>query len=146
MSFDPHANFAISTAANSPGSAGTALTVASGEGTWFPAVTGSAEEYNLSIWPADETPTPDNAEIIRVTAHAAGTDAFTVTRTQESTSARDIASGDVVAMSITAKTLEDAEVSGAGDMLQSVYDPTGVLDDAFDLANHNGILDAGVFT
>lgn len=35
---------------------------------------------------------------------------------------------------------------GSGDMVQAVYDPRGILSDAFDLANHTGVLDGGVFT
>lgn len=33
-----------------------------------------------------------------------------------------------------------------GDMTSLVYDPSGVAANAFDLSNHTGILDGGVFT
>lgn len=101
---DAHKNFAVSTVATapSPASSGTSLVVASGHGTRFPAV-----PFNATVYPSDSQPDPSNAEIVRVTNIS--TDTFTITRTEESTSARAIVVGDIIAATITAKTLTDVE-------------------------------------
>lgn len=101
---DQHKNFAYSTVATapSPASSGTSLVVASGDGTKFPAV-----PFNATVWPANSQPTTANAEIVRVTARS--TDTLTITRAQESTSARSIGTGDQIAATVTAKTLTDIE-------------------------------------
>ena len=58
---------------------------------------------------------------------------------------------DIVTVSTTESVVVVAPCSalpagdGTGDMLVSVYDPTGVSDDAFDLANMVGNLDGGTF-
>ncbi len=98
---DAHKNFAYSTVltAPSPASSGTSLVVQSGDGTKFPAVS-----FNATVWPAGAQPLTTNAEIVRVTAIS--TDTFTITRTQESTSARSIIVGDQIAQTITVATLE----------------------------------------
>lgn len=102
---DAHKNLAYSTVATapSPASSGTSLVVASGHGTRFPAV-----PFNATIWPTASIPDPSNAEIVRVTAIS--TDTLTITRAQESTSARTVIVGDQIAATITAKTLTDVEV------------------------------------
>jgi len=101
---DLHANFAYSTVltAPSPAASGTSLVVQSGDGAKFPSVS-----FNATVWPVGVNPTTTNAEIVRVTAIS--TDTFTITRTQESTSARTIVVGDQIAATITKKTLTDAE-------------------------------------
>lgn len=107
MAFDAHKNFAFSTVATapSPATSGTSLVVHAGDGTLFPAV-----PFNATVWPAGTQPSAASAEIVRVTNIA--TDTFTITRTQESTSARTIVVGDQIAATITAKTLTDAESAG----------------------------------
>lgn len=104
MKFDAHKNFAYSTVltAPSPAASGTSLVVQSGDGAKFPAV-----PFNASIWPVSTQPTITNAEIVRVTAIS--TDTFTITRTQESTSARTVVVGDQIAAVISAKTITDIE-------------------------------------
>lgn len=104
MAVDAHKNFAYSAVATapSPATSGTSLVVTAGHGARFPAVS-----FNAVIWPAGAIPTVDNAEIVRVTAIS--TDTFTITRTQEGTSARTVIVGDQIAAAITAKTLTDAE-------------------------------------
>lgn len=62
------------------------------------------------MWPTGTNPTTSNAEIVRVTNIS--TDTFTITRTQEGTSARAIAIGDQFAATITVKTITDVEVFG----------------------------------
>lgn len=107
MAFDAHKNFAISTVATapSPATSGTSLVVAAGQGSRFPTV-----PFNATVWPAGTLPTPANAEIVRVTAIS--TDTLTITRAQESSSARTIVIGDQIAATITKKTLTDIESQG----------------------------------
>jgi len=106
MAFDAHANFAISAiaVAPTPPSSGTSVTVTAGDGTKFPAA-----PFNAVVCTAGTNPTSANAEIVRVTAIAG--DVLTITRTQESTSARSIQVGDQIFAAITAKTLTDIENS-----------------------------------
>lgn len=101
---DTHKNFAYSLVATapSPASSGTSLVVTAGDGALFPAV-----PFNATIWPTGSQPTSTNAEIVRVTNIA--TDTFTITRTQESTSARTVVVGDQIAATITNLTLTDAQ-------------------------------------
>jgi hypothetical protein len=104
MAFDAHKNFAITSiaVAPSPPTTGTSLTVTAGDGAIFPAV-----PFNASVMPAGVRPTPATAEVVRVTARSG--DVFTLTRAQESSTARAIVVGDVIAATITAKTLQDVE-------------------------------------
>lgn len=101
---DAHANFATSLVATapSPATSGTSLVVTAGEGTRFPAVS-----FNAVICPAATIPTSANAEVVRVTTIS--TDTFTITRTQESSSARTVVVGDRIFAAVTAKTLTDVE-------------------------------------
>lgn len=105
MTLDAHKNFAISTVATapSPATSGTSLVVAAGEGALFPTA-----PFNAVIWPAGAQPRANNAEVVRVTVKS--TDTFTITRSQEGTSARTVVLGDQIAATITAKTLTDVEV------------------------------------
>ena len=109
---DAHKNFAISLVATapSPATTGTSLVVTAAGGALFPAV-----PFNAVIWPAGAAPTAANAEIVRVTNIS--TDTFTITRTQESTSARTVVVGDQIAAAITALTLTDVENALARDTL-----------------------------
>jgi len=68
--------------------------------------------FNATVWAVGEIPVPSNAEIVRVT-NIAG-DVLTITRSQESTSARSILVGDQIAATVTAKTLTDIETAFAG--------------------------------
>lgn len=119
MAYDAHTpNFAYSTVltAPSPASSGTSLVVQSGDGTKFPAAS-----FNATIWPAGQQPTTANAEIVRVTAKS--TDTFTITRTQESTSARTVVIGDQIAATQTAKIFTDIEAA-APNGAWTAYTPT----------------------
>lgn len=104
MTFDAHANLAITTVAigPSPLTSGTSLTVAAGTGSLFPAA-----PFNATAWPPNVAPLPLNAEIVRVTAVVS--DALTITRAQEGTSAQPITVGWQIANTITAKDLTDIE-------------------------------------
>ncbi len=103
---DAHKNFSYSTilTAPSPATSGTSLVVQSGDGAKFP-----TPPFNATVWPTGVQPLTTNAEIVRVTAIA--TDTFTITRLQESTSARSIVVGDQIAATITVKTITDIESS-----------------------------------
>lgn len=106
--FDNHSNFGISTVATapSPATSGTSMTIATGDvALKFPA----SAQYNLEVWPAGQSPTVANTEIVRVTAIS--TDTFTITRAQESTSARTIIVGDQVQLGDTKKIFTDIETA-----------------------------------
>jgi hypothetical protein len=66
-----------------------------------------AVPFNATVWPTGVQPLSTNAEIVRVTAIS--TDTLTITRAQESTTARTIVVGDQFSASITNKTLNDLE-------------------------------------
>ena len=102
---DDHKNFPVSTVATapSPAASGTSLVVATGEGDRFPDV-----PFNATIWPASDSPNPDNAEIVRVLARSGDTFG-TIVRAEEDTTARTVVVGDRVAATITKKTLTDME-------------------------------------
>jgi hypothetical protein len=104
MAFDAHKNFALSlvAVAPTPATSGTSLTVTAGEGAGFPAV-----PFNATIAPPSGVPTRANAEIVRVTARSG--DVLTITRAQEGSTARSIQIGDLIAATITAKSLTDIE-------------------------------------
>ena len=89
--------------APSPANSGTTLTVAAGTGALF----GTAP-FEVTVWPVISQPLSTNAEIIRVTSKGTG-DNWTIIRTQEGSSARNIVVGDQIAATITAKTLQDVE-------------------------------------
>lgn len=104
MAFDAHKNFAYSTVltAPSPATSGTSLVVQSGNGALFP-----TPPFNATVWPTGVAPTTSNSEIVRVTGIS--TDTFTITRTQESTSARTVVVGDQIANTQTVKVYTDIE-------------------------------------
>ena len=133
---DAHANFAFSTLTNSPGPGGTSLTVTAGTGTRFPAT-----PFNATVWPATALPTPDNAEIVRVTGITS--DTFTITRAQESTTAKNLVSGYYIAATVTAKTLTDIETA-ASDAATAAANADGVATAAYtSAAAHENQLDPG---
>lgn len=104
MAFDAHANFAYSTVATapSPATSGTTVVVAAGDGAKFPAA-----PFNAVIWAANTQPLAANAEIVRVTAIAG--DTLTITRAQETSTARAVVAGDQIVAGFTKKTLTDIE-------------------------------------
>jgi hypothetical protein len=88
-------NFAVSTVATapSPATSGTAITVQAGHGNRF--YVGKA-----FIAPAGATPDPTNAEVVSITGVSA--DTLTVTRGQESSTARTVVVGDLIYQGISA--------------------------------------------
>ena len=115
MAFDSHKNFAYSTVltAPAPAASGTSVIVQSGDGAKFPAT-----PFNVTVWPAGQQPSTTNAEILRVTV--IGVDTFTVTRAQESSTARAIVAGDQIAATITVKTITDVEGGAAIEAANSI--------------------------
>ena len=105
---DAYTNFALGAVLTppSPATSGTALTLASGHGARLP-----APPFNATVWPVAALPDPTNAEIVRVTAIAG--DVLTITRAQESTTARSIVAGDWLAATLTKKTLDDLVAAGS---------------------------------
>lgn len=104
MAFDQHRNL-ISTlvaAPPSPSTSGTTVVVTSGSGALFPSAPFNCVVYSPTIFP-----TSANAEVIRVT-NISG-DTFTIARTQESSVSRAVAIGDIISLTITAKTITDVE-------------------------------------
>ena len=99
-------NFVITTVATAPDPAttGTSLVVASGKGALF------ADDEPAIVFPEGEQPDSSNAEIVMVTNIA--TDTLTITREQESTTARTIVVGDIIMQGITAKDWNDLMASG----------------------------------
>lgn len=87
MALDGVKNFAESTLLSGITVDAVFLIVASGEGIKFP--NPATAQYNLVIWNSSEYSNPSfdpHVEIVRVTARS--TDTFTITRAQESTTAR----------------------------------------------------------
>lgn len=105
MALDQATNFAETEVATtpSPANSGTTLSVASGDGAKFPAA-----PFNVSVKPIGGDATTETAEIVRVTSKGTG-DNWTITRTQEGTSARSIIVGDKLYFGFTKKTRDDIQ-------------------------------------
>lgn len=103
-----NAAYSLVATAPSPATSGTSLVVTAGEGARFPAA-----PFNATIWPAADpfpiwgagSATGGNFEIVRVTAVATNT--LTITRAQETTTARTVIVGDRIAETLTQKTFDD---------------------------------------
>lgn len=125
---DPTRNLAqtIVTTPPSPALSGTILIVEDGDIFPDPAVDGA---YNLIIKPSDVPATLTNSEIVRVTAKTG--DSLTISRSQESSIARGIASGDDVYLSTTKKMIDDIDTA--------LDDYEGrIAQNETDLADHEG--------
>jgi hypothetical protein len=93
------ANNANATLAASINSAATSITVTSGQGARFPTLSAGDYFYATLI------DVSNNLEIVKVTARS--TDVLTVTRAQESTTARAYSTGDRIELRLTAQTFVD---------------------------------------
>jgi len=132
MPFDQHRNLAISSVAVAPDPPhiGNTLRIQwEHVNLWPPA------PFNVTIWTYGTIPTIQTAEVARVTA--INGNEFTIDRAQETTFARMIEVGDLIAETITAKALQDIEsgtnfplitTSGAITSATSVNAPVGDFD------------------
>lgn len=125
---DPVANLLTSTVLTPPDPAttGTTLVIQVADTASFPDP-GTAGEYNLVVHPAGYEPTRTNTEIIRVVSK--DSNELTIEREQEGTSARTIVAGDVVAMNITAKMMNDIDAELALKLSDLSAESIGDLDD-----------------
>lgn len=112
MAADPHINFGYSSVATapSPATSGLSLVVQTGDGAKFPA----SGAFNVTVWATGAQPTTANSEIVRVASRSG--DTFTLAARAQETSfggpaARTIVVGDQIALTITAKTLQDIETT-----------------------------------
>lgn len=109
MRADPIANFAASLVATapSPATSGTTVTVTSGDGARFPDPA-TLGPYNVVMVPVGTAPEDfyTDAEIARVTAKSG--DTLTITRAQEGTTARSVATGWLIYQGPTARAIENA--------------------------------------
>jgi hypothetical protein len=126
MAFLKHANNAVSSIATLGGinNSATSVSIQSGDTGLFP----SSGNFEVTLWPAGTNATQANSEIVLVTA-GQGTSTFTITRAQESTTAKNFNQGDNIALLITAKQLTDIESSLSGGSQGSVpyFNSSGVL-------------------
>lgn len=108
--YDPVKNFGYSTVLTppSPATSGTTLVIQSGDQSNFPD-SDTEGAYNILVWPTGQQPTSANAELVRVTSDTTNT--FTISRQQESTSARSIVAGDQVSLVISKKYRDDVIAS-----------------------------------
>lgn len=102
--FDNHANFVWATLTNAPGTAGTTFNVTAGLGALF-----AGTPVNAVIRDPNVTATTTTAEIVRITARS--TDALTVTRAQEGTTAQNAQAGWLIGLAITDKSFLDIEAA-----------------------------------
>lgn len=120
-----------STLASSLSSSATSITVASGHGARFPSLTGSEYFYATLI------DASNNLEIVKVTARSS--DVLTVTRAQESTTARAYAVGDRIELRVTAQALVDVGATVADDAVATAK----IADDAVTAAKLNNDIISG---
>lgn len=102
-------DFAIGKVATapSPTTSGITLVLQTGQGSLFPDP--ASGEYNVIVYPDGEQPNASNSEWVRVTAKSS--DSLTITREQESSTARDIQIGDIVALNLGAKFKADLQTA-----------------------------------
>lgn len=93
-----YSNNAFSTLASAINSSATTLTVATGEGARFPAVTGT-DYFYLTV------STTSLSEIVKVTARST-TDTMAIVRAQDSTTAQSFSSGDSVQLKVNKAMLD----------------------------------------
>lgn len=109
-------NFGVSvvSTAPTPATSGLTLSVNSGDGAVFP----TTFPFYVTVWPADEIPTKDNAEVLQVTD--VDGDDFTIVRAQKGTTAKTITSGMAIANAIYAEDVQ----GGPGYVYVATYDST----------------------
>jgi hypothetical protein len=102
------ANNAFGTLAASITNSDTSITLTTGQGARFPSL-GAGDYFYATL-----IDTSNNLEIVKCTARS--TDVLTVTRAQESTTARSYSAGDRIEIRITAATFEEASAIADGEV------------------------------
>lgn len=92
-------SYSLVATAPSPATSGVSLTVTATQGSRFPTV-----PFPAVVWPAGEIPLVTNAEVVQVTARVG--DVLTITRAQESSTARTIVVGDQIAATLTKSVMD----------------------------------------
>jgi hypothetical protein len=113
-------NNAYSALAASLTNVATTLTVTTGQGDRFPAVT-APDFFHLTLQDAS-----NNIEVVKVTARTAGADSMTIERAQEGTSARAWNIGDVVELRLTASALNPLSLFEGGSTASALRTSLGL--------------------
>jgi len=136
------------------------ITVTAGHGDRFPAVA-APHYFNVTL-----VDTLGNREIVKVTARTSGSNTMTITRAQESTSARSFAAGSLVELRITKNAMDhlskaadinaqhyvcDASAADQGATtnsasLKSIVDSLGATEEATIELPHTGTGDTTTYT
>lgn len=103
-------NNATGVLASNLASGGTSLTLQTGEGARFPTISGTNYFWGTLI------DASNNIEIVKCTAHTAASDTFTITRAQQSTTAKAYVAGDRFEMRVTREHFNE-KVSKSGDTM-----------------------------
>jgi hypothetical protein len=103
-------NNATGVLASNLASGATSLTLQTGQGARFPTITGTNYFWGTLI------DASNNIEIVRCTAHTAASDTFTITRAQQSTTAKAYVAGDRFEMRVTREHFNE-KVSKSGDTM-----------------------------
>jgi len=115
-------NNASSTLASGIGTGDTSITVKSGEGDRFPAVS-SPDYFMLTL-----VDVSGNREIVKCTARTLSSDTMTIVRQQEGTGPQSFSTDDIVSLRVTAGTLEGMRDGDGtiidGDVIDIDWDPT----------------------
>jgi hypothetical protein len=117
-------NNATGVLASNLASGGTSVTLQTGQGASFPTISGSNYFWGTLI------DASNNIEIVKCTAHTAASDTFTITRAQQSTTAKAYVAGDRFEMRVTREHFNE-KVSKSGDtMTGSLTNHAGVYSNA----------------
>lgn len=103
-------NNATGVLASNIASGATSLTLQTGQGARFPTITGTNYFWGTLV------DASNNIEIVKCTAHTAASDTFTITRAQQSTTARAYVAGDRFEMRVTREHFNE-KVSKSGDTM-----------------------------
>lgn len=114
------ANNAYGVLASAITSGVTSLTLQTGNGARFPTITGTNYFWGTLI------DASNNIEIVKCTAHAAASDTFTITRAQQSTTAKAYSAGDRFEMRITKSHLDEKLSLAGGTMTGVLYNNYGL--------------------
>ncbi len=137
-------NNATGVLASNIASGATSLTLQTGQGARFPTITSGFFGGGNYFW-ATLVDASNNIEIVKCTAHASASDTFTVTRAQQSTTAKAYVAGDRFEMRITKEHFIE-KVSKSGDtMTGTLYSPS-MYADSTDDTNPTALVNLAFFT